>query len=59
MGTARKKTDMPKKTHVTKNNPTGEVRQCDRRDLHKAHEYQPEFGAYFDVYCPGNKGKKK
>lgn len=40
----------------TANNPAGDVRQCDRRDLHAAHEYQREFGAYFDVYCPGNDG---
>jgi hypothetical protein len=45
-------------SHVTKNNPNGEVRQCDRRDIHFAHEWQAEFGAYFDVYCPGNDGKK-
>ena len=45
-------------SHVTKANPNGEVRQCDRRDLHKPHEYQAEFGSYFFVYCPGNDGTK-
>lgn len=43
-------------THVTKTNPTGEVDQCYRRDLHKSHEYQRSFGDYFNVYCPGNDG---
>ena len=42
----------------TASNPSGEVRQCDRKDLHGPHEYQPQFGAYFNVYCPGNDGGK-
>lgn len=46
------------KDHITDKNPNGEVRQCDRRDIHKPHEYQADFGAYFDVYCPGNQGDK-
>lgn len=45
--------------HVTDSNPNGEVRQCDRRDLHDSHEYQAEFGAYFNVYCPGNTGSQR
>lgn len=45
--------------HQTPTNPTGEVRQCDRRDIHDAHEWQAEFGAYFNVYCPGNDGKRR
>lgn len=44
--------------HVTPSNPTGSIGQCDRRDMHEAHEYQAEFGAYFNVYCPGNEGTK-
>jgi hypothetical protein len=48
-----------KKKHVTKTNPNGAVSQCDRRDIHEPHEYQAEFGSYFNVYCPGNKGDKK
>jgi hypothetical protein len=47
------------RTHVTDSNPNGEVRQCNRRDLHEPHEYQAEFGAYFDVYCPGNTGSQR
>lgn len=46
-------------SHVTKSNPSGAVRQCERRDLHEPHEYQPEIGAWFDVYCPGNDGSKR
>lgn len=42
--------------HVTERNPNGETRQCNRRDIHGPHEWQAEFGAYFDVYCPGNTG---
>lgn len=41
---------------ITKNNPNGEVRQCDSRKIHSPHEWQADFGAYFDVYCPGNDG---
>lgn len=44
--------------HVTETNPNGEVRQCDMRHIHESHEYQAEFGSYFDVYCPGNDGNK-
>lgn len=44
--------------HVTPSNPSGDVRQCDRRNLHEPHEYQAEFGSYFNVYCPGNDGTK-
>jgi len=47
------------KVHVTDTNPNGAVRQCDRRDLHEPHEYQAEFGAYFNVYCPGNEGSNR
>lgn len=43
----------------TPNNPSGTVRQCDRRDIHDPHDWQAEFGAYFDVHCPGNDGKKR
>jgi hypothetical protein len=46
----------PKEDHVTKTNPSGEVRQCDRRDIHEAHEWQAGFGDHFNVYCPGNDG---
>lgn len=49
---------MENREYVTANNPNGEVRQCDRRDLHEPHEWQAEFGGYFDVYCPGNQGEK-
>jgi hypothetical protein len=45
--------------HITETNPNGEVRQCDRRDLHEPHEYQAEFGAYFNVFCPGNVGSQR
>lgn len=45
--------------HVTRTNPSGSVQQCDRRDVHEPHEWQSEFGAYFDVYCPGNDGKRR
>lgn len=38
---------------VTKTNPTGEVRQCERRGYHQPHEFQADFGAYFNAYCPG------
>lgn len=44
------------RAHVTERNPNGETRQCNRRDIHGPHEWQAEFGAYFDVYCPGNTG---
>jgi hypothetical protein len=47
------------RAHITDTNPNGEVRQCDRRDLHEPHEYQAEFGAYFNVYCPGNVGSQR
>lgn len=46
-------------SHITKNNPSGYVYQCDRRDLHEPHEYQLHFGDLFDVYCPGNDGTKR
>jgi hypothetical protein len=46
-------------TKITGTNPTGEVRQCARRDLHEPHEYQEGFGAYFNIYCPGNQGDKR
>lgn len=49
----------PEQSHVTRTNPSGEVRQCDRRDLHEAHEWQTEFGGYFNAYCPGNDGTKR
>lgn len=42
-----------KKTQVSSKNPAGEIRQCDLQKDHEGHEYQPEFGAYFNVYCPG------
>lgn len=48
----------PLANHVTTRNPNGSVRQCDSRALHEPHEWQAEFGAYFDVYCPGNDGTK-
>jgi hypothetical protein len=44
-------------SHITKTNPTGEVRQCDARTIHEPHEWQAEFGAYFNAYCPGNTGR--
>jgi hypothetical protein len=50
---------MGSRAHVTDTNPDGEVRQCNRRDLHDSHEYQAEFGAYFNVYCPGNVGSQR
>ncbi len=46
------------KVAPTPNNPTGSVQQCDRRDLHGPHDYQAEFGAYYDVHCPGNRGDR-
>jgi hypothetical protein len=45
--------------HRTKTNPSGEVRQCRDYVIHRPHEYQGEFGAYFNVFCPGNDGKNK
>jgi hypothetical protein len=45
--------------YVTDTNPNGEVEQCSRRDLHEPHEWQNEFGGYFNVYCPGNAGKRR
>lgn len=45
--------------HVTKTNPTGSVQQCDKRHIHAAHEWQNEFGGYFNVYCPGNDGTRE
>lgn len=50
---------MKHRIHVTETNPDGEVRQCDRRDLHDPHEYQPDFGGYFNVFCPGNVGSQR
>lgn len=47
------------KIEPTPNNPTGTVRQCDRRDIHSRHDYQADFGAYFDVHCPGNSGTQR
>jgi len=47
------------KQHVTETNPSGSVEQCDKRERHAPHEYQAEFGAYFNVYCPGNPPRKK
>lgn len=47
------------RSHITETNPDGEVRQCSRRDLHEPHEYQAEFGAYFNVFCPGNVGSQR
>lgn len=48
----------PRKTSVvTASNPTGEVRQCSRRDIHDRHDYQSGFGDYFNVTCLGNDGK--
>lgn len=46
-------------THVTPSNPSGSVQQCTRRDIHEGHEWQAGFGAYFNVYCPGNDGTKR
>lgn len=51
--------DPKNKPHRTDTNPNGEVDRCDRRDIHGPHEWQREFGAYFNVYCPGNKGDKR
>jgi hypothetical protein len=45
--------------YVTDTNPNGEVEQCSRRDLHEPHEWQNEFGGYFNVYCPGNTGRAR
>jgi hypothetical protein len=45
--------------HKTKTNPSGSVQQCDQRHIHGPHEWQNEFGGYFNVYCPGNDGKPK
>jgi len=45
--------------HKTKTNPHGRMRQCSGRDIHGGHEWQEEFGAYFNVYCEGNKGKRR
>jgi hypothetical protein len=45
--------------HKTKTNPSGSVQQCDQRHIHAPHEWQNEFGGYFNVYCPGNDGKPK
>ena len=42
--------------HKTSTNPNGSVRRCDRGAVHSPHEYQAEFGAYFNAYCPGNDG---
>lgn len=42
--------------HITSHNPNGEVRQCDKRVVHGPHEWQADFGAYFDVYCSGIQG---
>ncbi len=39
--------------YITKSNPDGTVRQCRRTVLHGPHEWQDDFGAYFDVRCPG------
>lgn len=39
--------------HKTRNNPNGSVRQCDRKEVHDPHEYQAQFGDYYDMYCPG------
>jgi hypothetical protein len=47
------------RAHATDSNPNGQVRQCDRRDLHEPHEWQAEFGAYFNVFCPGNTGSRR
>lgn len=43
------------KEHVTKTNPTGFVSQCDRKEVHVGHEYQDQFGGYFNAYCLGIK----
>lgn len=43
--------------HKTKTNPSGSVQKCDQRHIHPPHEWQNEFGGYFNVYCPGNDGK--
>jgi hypothetical protein len=47
------KTEPADLNHVTKTNPTGGVEQCERRILHAGHEWQAEFGAYFNKWCPG------
>ena len=46
-------------SRVTRTNPNGSERQCDRRDIHDPHEWQADFGSYFNVYCPGNDGTKR
>lgn len=39
--------------HKTKTNPTGAIGQCNKREVHAPHEYQAEFGSYFNAYCLG------
>jgi hypothetical protein len=58
---AEKKLEMQagKLVPITKTNPAGETRRCDRRDIHESHEWQADFGAYFNVWCPGNDGTQR
>lgn len=42
-----------KANYKTATNPSGSVQQCDRRAVHEGHEWQAEFGGYFNSYCPG------
>lgn len=46
-------------SHVTKTNPNGAVQRCPARHIHAEHEWQAEFGGYFNVYCPGNDGSRE
>jgi hypothetical protein len=39
--------------HKTATNPNGSTQQCHQRKVHKGHEWQAEFGAYFNVWCKG------
>ena len=42
---------------MTVSNPSGSVQDCTRRDIHRGHEWQAEFGAYYNVWCRGNDGR--
>lgn len=42
--------------HVTHRNPSGEVKECPRGNVHVSHEWRIHPADLFVVYCPG-KGK--
>jgi hypothetical protein len=39
--------------HRSELNPNGTVELCELRTVHPPHEWQVNFGDYYNAYCPG------